>query len=162
ERPTANSPAQDLVLTAQAVDFIVANGQRLERAQTTGPSQFVLRNVTANREDTAVKPAPADKDAESKGNGQTVITADHFEATFDKSGQLAAIHGSPNARIINSTTGKPDRVSTSNSLDLTLRDGKVESVLQQGEVAYNDGTAKAWGERARYTAVDQMLELQGS
>ena len=38
----------------------------------------------------------------------------------------------------------------------------IDSIVQQGSVAYQDGERKAWGERATYTPADQILVLAGS
>ena len=92
-----------------------------------------------------------------------MITAARFEAGFDALGQLASAHGAPDARIVNSNRGQPDRVSTSDTLDATFHPGTgIETIMQQGNVTYEDGDRKAWGERARYTPADQMLVLTGS
>jgi lipopolysaccharide export system protein LptA len=38
----------------------------------------------------------------------------------------------------------------------------IDSIVQQGAVAYVDGERKAWADRARYTPADQMLTLTGA
>ena len=48
----------------------------------------------------------------------------------------------PNARIVNSTPGQPDRISTSDSVDAVfLPQGGIDSVTQQGNVVYTDSQA---------------------
>jgi lipopolysaccharide export system protein LptA len=48
-------------------------------------------------------------------------------------------------------------------LDVSFRPtGGIESIVQQGNLAYVDGDRKAWAERARYTPADQLLVLSGS
>ena len=37
--------------------------------------------------------------------------------------------------------------------------GGIDSITQQGSVAYQDGERKAWGGRATYTPADQILVL---
>jgi lipopolysaccharide export system protein LptA len=144
---TSASP-QDVELTASAVDFFLPGGRRLERAETSGSPQIAIR--------------PA-----APGTGQTLITAGRFEARLDKLGQLASVHGAPSARIVSSNPGngpgQPDRVSTSDTVDVFFRPGSgIESIVQQGSVTYVDGERKAWADRARYTSADQMLALTGS
>jgi len=46
--------------------------------------------------------------------------------------------------------------------DAQFRLGAIESIVQQGAVAYVDGERKVWGDRARYTPDDQILLLTGS
>ena len=122
----------------------MAEGRRLRRADTSGAAQIALRPI-----------APA--------SGQTLITAGKFQARFDDLGQLASVHGAPEAHIVSQSPGQPDRVSTSNMLDASFHPGGgIDSIAQQGNVAYQDGDRKAWGERASYTPADQILVLTGS
>ena len=102
---------------------------------------------------------------------RTLVTAGKFDAEFTDSGgrnHLARIHGAPDARIVNSTPGQPDRISTSESIDAAfLPQGGIESLVQNGSVAYSDGQGadkrtQAWANSARYTPADQMLALTGS
>ena len=141
---SASTGAQDVEVTASVIDFVVADGRRLQRADTSGAAQIALRPVS--------------------GTGQqTLVTAGKFQAGFDDLGQLASLHGSPNARIVSQIPGQPDRVSTSNTLDASFHPGSgIDSIVQQGSVAYTDGDRKAWGEHATYTPADQMLVLTGS
>ncbi|MFY9559895.1 MAG: LptA/OstA family protein [Terriglobales bacterium] len=135
--------AQDLELTAPAMDFIVRNGRQLERVETSGPPQIVITQPDVNQ--------------------RTVVTAGKFAFGFREQNRLASLHGAPDARIVTSTNGQPDRTSTSQTLDVTLRPtGGIASITQEGGVAYSDGTRKAWGQRATYTTADQQLVLSGS
>src|SRR5581483_5655716 len=87
--------AQDMELSAAAVDFHVAGGRRMQGAETSGAAQIAMQ-----------PPGGA--------TGQhTVVTAGRFEAKFDGQGQLTAIHGAPNARIVSSNPGQHDKVSLS-------------------------------------------------
>jgi lipopolysaccharide export system protein LptA len=145
QKPNAqNSGAQDVELTSRAIDFFLADGRRLKRAETLGAGRMTMRPAAPN------------------AGAQTVISAAKFEAKFDDLGQLASAHGAPDARIVNSNPGQPDRVSTSENLDATFHPGTgVETIVQQGNVAYVDNDRTAWAERARYTPGDQMLVLTG-
>lgn len=142
--------AQDLELTAQGMDFFMADLSRakqeshLDRAETSGPAEITIRPTA--------------------GKGpQTVVTAAKFDARFDGSGQFTSVHGAPDARIVSQNPGEPDRISTSRVLDATFQPGSgVQSIMQQGSVAYVDGERKAWGDRARYTPADQVLVLTGT
>jgi lipopolysaccharide export system protein LptA len=140
-----SSTPQDLELTAAAVDFFLANGRHLDRAETFGAAQIALR-------------------PRSSANGQqTLVTAGKFDARFDESGQISAVHGAPDAKIVSQVSGQPDRVSTSAMVDAAFSPGRgISSVVQQGSVVYVDGQREAWGDRARYTPADQMLLLTGS
>src|SRR5205823_11290453 len=132
---------QDVILRAPIVDFFLAEGQRLKSAMTSGQGPQI-----------AIVPLD-----EAKKGQRTVITAVKFNAKFNDSGQISAVHGAPNAKIVNSTPGQPDRVSTSDVADAFARpDGGVESVVQRGNVVFVDKDLKAWGDRARYTPDDEM------
>jgi lipopolysaccharide export system protein LptA len=145
QTPAVGSAAQDVELTAPAVEFFVSAGRRLDRAETSPGGQIAIRS-------SGTTPGP-----------QTLVTAGKFDARFDKAGQLSAVHGSPDARIVSQNPGQPDRVSTSQTLDAVFLPGKgIELLQQQGSVAYVDGERKAWGDHARYTTADQILVLTGS
>ncbi len=163
---TENKPAtkhttggpQDFELTAAVIDFTVVQGRFLQRAITTGPAQITIAQAQGITAATAT-------------GQRTVVTAGKFEADFTSAqgkNRLTTVHGAPNARIVSSTPGQPDRVSTSESVDAKfLPQGGIEAVTQQGNVAYSDQQSpdkrmQAWAESARYTPADQMLVLSGS
>src|SRR5579863_2853479 len=138
-----SASAQDMELTARAVDFFLANGNRLDHAETLGAAQIAVRPTAG-------------------GGPQTLVTAGKFQASFDD-GEFTSIHGEPNVSITSQNPGQSDRVSVSRVIDVTFHpDTGIESLVQQGNVAYVDGERKAWADRARYTPADQVLILAGS
>jgi lipopolysaccharide export system protein LptA len=147
QKPTSQSAnAQELEVTAPALDLFLAGGRRLERAETLGAHPQI-----------AIRPAGG------HAGQQTLATAARFEAHFDQLGRLASVHGAPDAHVTSSNSGQPDRISTSDTLDAAFHPGTgIESIVQQGNLAYTDGDRKAWADRARYTPADQMLVLEGS
>jgi|CZKY01.1.fsa_nt_gi lipopolysaccharide export system protein LptA len=147
----AGGGAQDIEMTAPVMDFIVKDGRQLERAETSGPPQIVITQPGANQ--------------------KTVVTAAKFTAKFTEKNRLATLHGEPDAKIVASkivgskigAPGLPDRVSTSQMLDVVFRpEGGIALITQSGGVAYVDGAQKAWAQRGEYTAADQLLVLSGS
>ena len=159
QKGSGNS-AQDFELTAPVIDFTVANGRLLKHAETSGAAQITITQLQAP---TQSSPQPSTQ--------KTVVTAGKFNAEFvdrERRSMLAAMHGSPNARVVNSAAGQPDRVSTSDSIDaMFLPQGGIESVTQTGHVVYTDAETpdkqlKAWANSAHYTPADQMLLLTGS
>ncbi|HEX7677599.1 MAG TPA: LptA/OstA family protein [Thermoanaerobaculia bacterium] len=125
------------------MDFTVKGGRRLERAETSGPPQIVITQPGVQQ--------------------KTVVTAGKFTASFTDQNHLAGLRGEPEAKIVSSAPSQPDRVSTSESLEIAFRPaGGITSIIQQGNLAYVDGTRKAWAQRATYTAADQLLVLNGS
>jgi lipopolysaccharide export system protein LptA len=188
-KPTAKGIAaspQNFELTAPAIDFTVGQGHILEHAVTSGAAQITIAQTEqdqteqvqtehAQAEQTqggqaAAAPTQAFR-TQVAGAQRTVVTAGQFRAQFSSSdGQnhLASVHGAPNARIVNSTPGQPDRVSTSESIDASfLPQGGIDSIKQQGNVAYADGQQpdkrmQAWANSGRYTPADQMLVLTGN
>ncbi len=156
-----SSTPQDFDLKAPIVDFFIADGRRLNRAETSGAAQITI------------SPAQNSTPASAQAAGQrTIITAGRFDAKFaptpEGRSQLTSIHGAPNARIVNVAAGVPDRVSTSQMLDAAfLPEGGIASIVQQGSVAYSDGMppekrTQAWADKARYTPADRILVLAGS
>ena len=142
---TPPSPAQDLEVAAAAIDFFLVAGRHLDHAQTSGPAQISLQPT-----DGGVRP-------------RTIVTAGNFRARFSSLGRLASVHGAPNARITTNTPGQPERLSSSNTVDVSFGASRgIDSIVQQGAVAYVDRDRKAWADRARYTPADQLLTLTGS
>jgi lipopolysaccharide export system protein LptA len=139
------SDAQQVEVTAPAIDFFLTGGQRLERAETSTGGAITLTPANASGE-------------------RTVITAGIFKAHFAGDGHLSTVDGAPNARIVNSQPGQPDRTSTSRQLDIAFapQGGGVTSVVQQEDFVYQDGDRRAWAGLAVYTPADQILVLTGS
>jgi lipopolysaccharide export system protein LptA len=158
---------QDLEMTAPAMDFYIKGGRQLERAVTSGPPKIVITQPASNQ--------------------KTVVTATKFTAKFTDKNRISTLHGEPNAKIVGtriddgkianqSATGKPgnpgksvapqqnDRVSTSQKLDVVFnpQGGGIDSITQTVDLVYVDGPQKAWGQRGKYTATDQLLVLTGS
>ena len=160
--PAAGSSSpQDYDIIAPIIDFFVAEGNRLDHAETSGAAKITIT------------PAQSSSAAIAQASDQrTVITAGRFDAKFaatsDGSSRLTSIHGAPDAKIVNLAPGLPDRVSTSQTLDAAFfPQGGISSVIQQGSVAYDDGQApskrtQAWADKALYTPADRILVLTGS
>jgi lipopolysaccharide export system protein LptA len=168
----STSGPQDFELTAPVVDFFITDGRLLNRAVTSGAAQITISPA----QDSALPAAQSSAQSSARssarpGPQRTVITAGKFDAKFespDGQSRLSSMHGAPPAKIVNTILGQPDRVSTSQTLDAAfLPQGGIESIMQQGSVAYTDGQSpdkrtQAWADRARYTPADQILVLNGS
>jgi lipopolysaccharide export system protein LptA len=146
----AASKAQDVAVAAPTIDMFIADGNRLSRAETTGPPEITL-----------FPPG-------GKSGPQTHVTAEKFVARFDSMGQISHIHGEAQARVVTSEppqniVPQPERVSTSESIDGDFRPGTgIETLLQTGHFTYQAGTQQAFADRARYTPADQILVLTGA
>jgi len=139
-----NTTAQQVEISAPAIDFFLAKGKHLDRAETSAGGQIAILPV-------------------SNDGSRTVVTAQQLAAKFDDHSRLTTVHGAPDARITSIAPGQPDRTSTSQTIDAVFRAaGGIDSIVQQGSVAYDDGEHQAHAERARYTPADHMLELTGS
>ncbi len=156
---------QDFELIAPIIDFTVAHGHILQTAVTSGAAHITISQA----QEASPGSAPA-LPARAPTAQRTVVTAGKFQAQFTSSegrNHLTNVHGAPDARIVNSISGEPDRVSTSESVDATfLPQGGIDSITQQGNVAYTDGQQpdkrmQAWANSAHYTPSDQMLVLTG-
>jgi lipopolysaccharide export system protein LptA len=167
-KPTssANAAAQDFELASSAVDFTV-KGHILTRAVTGGAARITLASHADPSSSTSSQHAQPQR---------TVVTAGKFQADFETArtpvdhsrNRLASIHGEPDVRIVSSTPGEPERVSTSNAVDATfLPQGGIESIVQQGNVEYSDGQPaarrlQAWSDRAKYIPSDEVLTMTGN
>jgi len=140
----SSTNTQQVEISAPAIDFFMAGGSHLERAETLGAASIT------------VLPTVGD-------GSSTTVTAGKFLASFDGQNRLQKVHGAPDARILSVAPGQPDRTSTSTQVDAAFRaTGGIDSIVQQGNVQYRDAELQARADRARYTPSDQMLELTGS
>jgi lipopolysaccharide export system protein LptA len=141
--PASSSSTQQVEIAAPAMEFFMAGGKHLERAETSAGGRITI--------------SPPGQ------NSTTRVTAGKFQARFDDQNRLASMHGAPEAKIVSTAAGQPDRTSTSETIDVVfLPTGGIEALIQQGNVNYRDGERFARADRARYTPGDQILELTGS
>ncbi len=146
KRP-AEGGDQAMELAAESVDFSLGNEGSLVSAVTGGASRITLAPLHEDG-----KPAPA-----------TVITAGRFAADFTGRNRLRSVHGMPEARVVSSSPGEPDKISTSQELEASFGPtGGITSLVQQGEVRYSEGARAARAEKARYTPGMDELVLTGS
>jgi lipopolysaccharide export system protein LptA len=135
--------AQQVEMTAPVMDFVVKDGRQLELAETSGPPQIVIAQAATKQ--------------------KTVVTAGRFTAKFTAKNRLETLHGEPDAKIVGTTPGQPDRVSTSPILDVFFQpQGGISTIVQAGGLAYVSGTQKAWAQQGTYTDAEQTLTLTGA
>src|SRR5580658_612062 len=167
----AGTSPQDFEITAPVIDFTMAQGHILQHAVTSGAAQITITPAQESAPATAQIASSPAAPPQAPATQRTMVTAGKFDAQFafsDGRNHPTSLHGAPNARIVNSTPGQPDRISTSDSVDAAfVPQGGIDSITQQGNVAYTDGLQpdkrmQAWANTARYTPADQMLVLTGS
>jgi lipopolysaccharide export system protein LptA len=150
----ANS--QETQVQADAMDFFMKSGNRLDRAVTSGASQIVLNSDAT---------ASASAKAKSAAGSRTVITANRFEAGFGANNHPQSLHGTGETKIVSagSAPGAPDRISTSRELFVQFEPARngVTSVTQEGDLKYSEGQRTASADRARYITADDTLALTG-
>ena len=135
---------QQVEVAAPAMDLYVAQGKRLDHAETSGGGRITILPSSS-------------KDA------TTVITAGNFQAKFDAHRGLSSVHGAPDVKVVSTSPDQPERTSSSQQIDATFRAaGGIDSMVQQGNFTYFDGERQARAERARFTPGDQVLVLTGS
>jgi lipopolysaccharide export system protein LptA len=129
-------------LHAVALDLSVKDGRRLEKAVTSGGPAEIIREQ-----------AP----------GKTTISAGHFETVFNNQNRPVSLYGTPDAKIVDTAPGKPDRILTSRELTAKFNDkGEIISADQTGDFHYQEGTQTASAERAKYVAAEETILLSGS
>ncbi|HZD08880.1 MAG TPA: LPS export ABC transporter periplasmic protein LptC, partial [Candidatus Limnocylindrales bacterium] len=129
-------------LHAVALDLSVKDGRRLEKAVTSGGPAEIVREQ-----------AP----------GKTTISAGHFETVLNDQNRPVSLYGTPDAKIVDSVPGKPDRILTSRELTAKFNDkGEIISADQTGDFHYQEGTQTASAERAKYAAAEETIVLSGS
>jgi lipopolysaccharide export system protein LptA len=154
---------QPLEVIADGLDFQLANGNDLKAADTVGNAQIVILPNPS-------KPKTADKNSQEMSNATTVATAKKFHATFGNGNRIESLHGLPDAQIVSTSPGQPQKVSTADRLDVAFEvDGGVQKLIQSGNFQYhepsadpNTGGRAAFADKATYTPADQVLVLNGS
>jgi lipopolysaccharide export system protein LptA len=116
--------AQQVEISAPAMDFYLANGERIDHAETSGGGRI------------AILPGPANEPS-------TIITAGDFQAKFDGNGRMSSIHGAPDAKIVTTAPGQPERSSSSPQIDATFRAAATSMASRsEGNFTYGDGNAR--------------------
>ena len=146
---THSSTAQQVQVTASAIDFLAKNG-RLSEGQTSGPAEITISPVNSSP-------------GQAVAGQVTHVTAGQFTATLDNSNRLQTLHGAPNAVITSVAPGQPDRVSTSAALDVAFRpQGGIDTIVQQGDVRYHDGQRRAFADKGVFTPGNHLIVLSGA
>ncbi len=151
---TQKNAGQATQLTADAVDFFFSPRNQLQRAETSGAAQL---EMTSDIAATGQQLKP--------GRVRTVITSGKFDASFGPQNRIKSLFGSPNAKIVSSTPGTPDRVSISRDFTANFdpaRNGGIAQLTQNGDVHYSDGQRIAVADSAQYTPADEMVTLTGA
>ncbi len=142
-------------ITSDALDFVIRNGRVLSEAVTSGAAKIT---------------ASAAANATGDAAGKTVLTAGEFRARFQKN-RLTGLTGTPDAKIVMSTPGQPDKTSTSERVEVAFAPtGGISSLTQEGNFHYVEeasaGRREAWAQKATYNAggpaTTDVLKLSGS
>ena len=153
--------AQTVELTADAVDFWLATGNQLQRAETSPNAQITLTPQT-------VPPLPPGGPAPApvQSGERTVVTAAKFYAKFEEN-RLDLLTGFPNARVVAYNPGLSDRVSTSRLIEVAFAgSGGASQVTQRDQFQYherlpNGSERAAWAQSAVYSTTTGLLTLIG-
>ena len=166
-KPGKSGPSgQPMQIEADQLDYQLENGNQLKSGDTVGKAAITI-----------LPSPPGSKPAKSTGSGQemggnatTVATAGKFHAIFGDNNRMKTLHGTPDSRIVSTSPGQPDKVSTASALDVIFGpDGGAEKLVQTGDFQYHEAAAKpdtggrsAFADVATYTPGDAMLVLTGS
>ena len=162
------SPGQPIEIVADRLDFVLENGNELKAGDTGGKARITIFPPPAGSK--SAKNAPQANLDFGSANATTVATAGKFHATFGADNRIQTLHGSPEVRIVSLSTGEPEKVSTSQNLDVTFApDGGAEKLVQTVDFQYHEPSLKPdtggramFAEKATYTPADQVLVLNGS
>ena len=162
------SPGQPMEIAADQLNFVLDNGNELKTGDTVGKAQITIFPMAAGAK--PAKSAPKTGQDFGSANATTVATAGKFHATFGADNRMQLLHGSPDARIVSTSPGQPEKISTSQNLDLTFApDGGAEKLVQTGDFTYHEPAPKPdtggramFADKATYTPADQILVLNGS
>ena len=162
------SPGQPMEIVADQLHFVLENGNELKTGDTVGKAQITIFPSPAGAK--PAKPSPKPGQDFGSPNATTVATAGKFHATFGEDNRMQMLHGSPDARIVSTSPGQPEKISTSQNVDVTFApDGGAEKLVQTGDVVYHEPSPKPdtggramFADKATYTPADQILVLNGS
>ena len=162
------APGQPMEIAADQLNFVLDNGNELKTGDTVGKAQITIFPMPAGAK--PAKSAPKTGQDFGSPNATTVATAGKFHATFGADNRMQLLHGSPDARIVSTSPGQPEKISTSQDLDLTFApDGGAEKLVQTGDFIYHEPSPKPdtggramFADKATYTPADQILVLNGS
>jgi lipopolysaccharide export system protein LptA len=162
------APGQPMEIAADQLNFVLDNGNELKTGDTVGKAQITIFPMPAGAK--PAKSAPKTGQDFGSPNATTVATAGKFHATFGADNRMQLLHGSPDARIVSTSPGQPEKISTSQNLDLTFApDGGAEKLVQTGDFTYHEPAPKPdtggramFADKATYTPADQILVLNGS
>jgi lipopolysaccharide export system protein LptA len=162
------SIGQPMEIAADQLHFVLENGNELKSGDTAGKAQITIFPSPAGTK--AAKTSNKPGQDLGSANSTTVATAGKFHATFGAQNRMQTLHGSPDARIVSSSPGQPEKVSTSQNLDVTFApDGGAEKLVQTGDFRYHEPSPKPdtggramFADKAAYTPADQILVLNGS
>jgi lipopolysaccharide export system protein LptA len=166
-KPGKSGPSgQPMEVAAEQLDFQLENGNQLKTGDTVGKAMITILPSPPGTK--AAKNAGNTQD--TGGNATTVATAGKFHVTFDDNNRMRTLHGSPDSRIVSTSPGQPEKVSTARNLDVLFGpDGGAEKLVQTGDFQYHEASAKpdtagrsAFAEVATYTPGDYMLILTGA
>ncbi len=162
------SPGQPMEIAADQLHFVLENGNELKTGDTVGKAQITIFPSPGGAK--ASKAASKPGQDLGSANSTTVATAGKFHATFGEANRLQTLHGSPDTRIVSTSPGEPEKVSTSQNLDVAFApDGGAEKLVQTGDFQYHEPSPKPdaggramFADKATYTPADQILVLNGS
>jgi lipopolysaccharide export system protein LptA len=154
--PSGAGPAHDQQRTevvADVLDINLRDGKTPTKATTTGTAHITLDQPASGRQ-----PATT-----------TVVNAGRFFADFNRGGHIDHILAQPEVRVVSTAAGQPDKVSTSNKLEVLYNDqGQLSDVVQQGSFTYHEmlpnqqGARVAYADTAHYAPTEDMFHLTGS
>jgi lipopolysaccharide export system protein LptA len=138
---------QATAVQADAVDFFFAAESQLQRAVTSGASQIILQQAGSSQ--------------------RSVVTAGGFTAAFTGKNRMQSLTGTPNAKLVSTTPGQPDRVIAGNRMVATFDTRSaartsITNIEVQGTVDYREGQRSATAGSGRFTPLDETLRLEGS
>jgi lipopolysaccharide export system protein LptA len=138
-------PAKTQSLKASTLDLFLVGGKRLDHAVTSdGPAQIVLAQSAPQK-------------------SITTISAAQLNAKFSAQNRLSSVYGSPDARIVSSTAGQPDRTARGQELTAQFNSrGEIASADLNGDFRYQQAQQTATAEHAHYNPADETFLLTGS
>lgn len=137
---------------ADVVDFFFRGKSQLQRAVTSGASKITMQPEGAGG---------------GAANSTSVITAAGFTAAFTAQNRMSSLSGTPNAKLVTTTPGQPERVVSAHRMVASFDTRSaartsIRNIEVEGKVDYKEGQRSATAERGRFNPGDDTLHLEGS
>lgn len=165
--------AQQSEFRGDGLDVVVRSGRFIQTANSVGAAQLIVTSAQTAAHNHVAQPlspamssrqSPAEAPVPQGSDAQTVISAGRFDAKFGADNRISTLNGTAPVKIVSSSPGQPDRISTSRELAASFSGANqaLQDAVQSGDVQIREGQRSATGDRADFNPAQDTLVLTGN